>query len=295
MNPLSFMDVNLKLVDVAFSVLFLIWILWDALKSRKEFGCGGGGEQFLRRESSSLSAKITVLLSCVVGVSYVFYLLHEFWESVNVPINDVSSAVAWCSACMLVVYSVSRGNKRWPLVLILWWGFSSTCCLVVVVFYFLHRFKNIDVPQFVPEANTIDFPALLLSLLLCFNALINSTVKKMGDATKPLLSKLGKDSGYESDPFSSAGIWSHLTFRWLNPVFERGRREKLQTEVIPPIPQSESADEAFCLLEECLRKQKTNIPSLLNTMLHAIWTPLAVNAVFAGMFPSNLSCFTRNN
>ncbi|KAH6807283.1 multidrug resistance-associated protein 3 [Perilla frutescens var. frutescens] len=106
----------------------------------------------------------------------------------------------------------------------------------------------------------------------------------MSDVTKPLLSELERDAGYESDDlFSSAGIWSHLTFRWLNPLFAKGRREKLQTEDIPSIPRSETADEASCLLEGCLRKQKTNIPSLPNAMLHAIRTPLAINAVFAGV------------
>lgn len=286
MNPFLFMDVNLKLVDVAFCLLFLIWFLWDFFGRRREFG---DDELFSHRESSSLYAKITVLLSCVISISYIVYLLHEFWESMNVSIEDVSSAICWCFACMLAVYSVSRGKKRWPLVLILWWGFSSSCSFVVVLFYFLRRFRYVDDrPKFVPEANTIDFPALPLSLLLCFNALFNNTVKKMSNETTPLLSELEKESLNESAPFSKAGIWSLLTFRWLNPLFEKGRLEKLQTEDIPPIPRSETADEASCLLEEFLRKQKSNIPSLPNAILHAIQTPLAINAVFAGNLSSSL-------
>nr|QVT92275.1 ABC transporter [Salvia miltiorrhiza] len=280
MNSFLFMDVNLKLVDVAFCLVFFVWILWDASGKRKEFGVD---EHFLRRESSSLSAKINVLLSFVMGVSYVVYLLHEFWESVNFPIDDIFSAIAWCCACILAVYSVSRGKKRWPLVLILWWSYSSICSLVAVSFYCLHRFRYIDEPKFVPKANAVDFPALPLSLLLCLNALLSNIVKTKSDATRPLLSESERDSGCESDPFSSAGIWSLLTFRWLNPLFQKGRREKLQTEDVPPIPRSETAEEASCLLEEFFRKQKTSVPSLPSAILHAIRTPLAINAVFAGV------------
>lgn len=287
MNPLLFMDVNLKLVDVAFCLLFLIWIFWEFFRKRREF-CGD--EQFLHRESSSLSARVTVLLSFIISISYIVYLLHGFWDSSNVSIEDVFSAMSWCFACMLVVYSVSRRDKKWPLVLILWWGFSSICSSVVVLFYFLRLLRYVDDgPKFVPEANSIDFPALPLSLLLCFNALHKNTVKKMGDETRPLLSEFEKEySLNESAPFSCAGIWSLLAFRWLNPLFEKGHRDKLQTEDIPSIPRSETADEASCLLEEFLRKQKSNSPSLPNAILHAIHTPLAINAVFAGLLSSPL-------
>ncbi|XP_042048659.1 putative ABC transporter C family member 15 [Salvia splendens] len=280
MNSFLLMDVNLKLVDVAFCLLFLVWILWDSSGKRKE---AGADEHFVRRERSSLSAKVNVLLSCVVGVSYIIYLLREFWESVNFPIDDIFSAIAWGCACMLAVYSVSIGKKRWPLLLILWWVVSSICSSVAVSFCCLRHFRHINEPKFVPKANTVDFAAMPLSLLMCLNALLNNTVKKKSDATRPLLSELESESGCESDPFSNAGIWSLLTFRWLNPLFHKGRCEKLQTEDVPPIPQSETADEASCLLEEFSRKQKTSMPSLSNAILYSIKTPLAINAVFAGV------------
>ncbi|KAL0311579.1 UNVERIFIED_CONTAM: hypothetical protein Sangu_2452600 [Sesamum angustifolium] len=67
----------------------------------------------------------------------------------------------------------------------------------------------------------------------------------MSDSTKPLLgNQLGNDLEHDSDPSSSAGIWSQLTFRWLNPLFEKGRNEKLQLGDILPIPRLETADEA---------------------------------------------------
>ncbi|KAK4397154.1 Beta-glucosidase 16 [Sesamum angolense] len=82
---------------------------------------------------------------------------------------------AWDGA--ILVYAVSRGVEKLSLVLVLWWGFSSTCDLLVVVFYILHRFKPVEVPKFLPKANTINFLLLPLSVLLCFSALRRNTAK----------------------------------------------------------------------------------------------------------------------
>ncbi|KAL0364279.1 UNVERIFIED_CONTAM: ABC transporter C family member 10 [Sesamum angustifolium] len=267
------MDVNLQLVDVAFCLLFVVWLLWDFLKERGDFG---GDNHLLLRGKPSLFSKITVVLNFIISISYVGFCLHEFWVGTAL-IEAVFSTIAWCCACVVAVYAVSQGAENWPLVLVLWWGFSSTCDLLVVVFYILHRFESVEVPKFLSKVNIIDFLSLPLSVLLCFSALRKNTAKKMSDTTKPLLeNQLENDLEHDSDPFSSAGIWSKLTFRWLNPLFEKGRHEKLQLGDIPPIPRSETADEAASLLEDSLRKQKTQVTSLPNAILDAIWTPLAI-------------------
>ncbi|KAK4429721.1 ABC transporter C family member 3 [Sesamum alatum] len=274
------MDVNLQLVNVAFCLLFVVWLLWDCLKEGGDFG---SDNHLLHRGKLSLFSKIAVALNFIISISYVGFCLHEFWVGTG-PIEADFSAIGWCCACVVAVYAVSRGAEKWPLVLVLWWGFSGTCDLLVVVFYILHRFESVEVPKFLPKANIIDVLSLPLSVLLCFSGLCKNTAKKMSNTTKPLLeNQLGNNLGHDSDPFSSAGIWSQLTFRWLNPLFVKGRHEKLQLGDVPPIPRSETADEAASLLEDSLRKQKTQVTSLPNAILDAIWTPLAVNAVFAGV------------
>ncbi|KAL0318242.1 UNVERIFIED_CONTAM: hypothetical protein Scaly_2852000 [Sesamum calycinum] len=71
-----------------------------------------------------------------------FGYLSEELNTRTEPIEAVFSTIAWCCACVLAVYAVSRGAEKLPLVLVLWWGFSSMCDLLVVVFYILHRFKD---------------------------------------------------------------------------------------------------------------------------------------------------------
>ncbi|CAL5384244.1 unnamed protein product [Camellia sinensis] len=80
--------------------------------------------------------------------------------------------------------------------------------------------------------------------------------------------------------YSNAGIWSHITFRWLNPLFEKGQREKkLELSHIPLVPELETAEKAFSKLQESM--QSLVITSLPRAIAHAIWKPLAINAAFA--------------
>ncbi|KAK1576490.1 hypothetical protein Q3G72_014357 [Acer saccharum] len=93
--------------------------------------------------------------------------------------------------------------------------------------------------------------------------------------------KSSKDSGYS---FSNAGVWSKLTFGWLNPLFAKGRVEKLELNDIPSIPHSETAESASLLLEESVQKQNMVTLSLKQVVAYSIWRSLAINAVFAAAF-----------
>lgn len=270
------MSLNLEFVDVGFCLLFVVWILWGGLKMRRER---------VASHSSPLSPKITISLNFVISLSYLGYFLGELWVFKIVSIDAVFSSIVWFFACMVAVYSVSFEQERWPLLLIVWWWFSSSCDLVRVVFYLLHhREFFVNFQNFLPKSNVIDFASLPLSLLLFINALRANNKQQMSDFTEPLIAtQLDDDLGGGTDPFSSAGLWGHITFRWLNPLLSKGHQDELQFEDVPPIPQTETADEASLLLQEFLREQKTLASSLPNAIFDALRTPLAKNAVFAGI------------
>ncbi|KAI8022119.1 ABC transporter C family member 5 [Camellia lanceoleosa] len=83
--------------------------------------------------------------------------------------------------------------------------------------------------------------------------------------------------------YSNAGIWSHITFRWLNPLFEKGQREKkLKLSHIPLVPELETTEKAFSKLQESM--QILVITSLPRAIAHATWKPLAINAAIAGIY-----------
>ncbi|KAG5521929.1 hypothetical protein RHGRI_034222 [Rhododendron griersonianum] len=140
------------------------------------------------------------------------------------------------------------------------------------------------VPYFLPEADIVDFASFPLLILLCFNALLLSNKGSEGntyDIEHPLLQQ--EKGNVPKHVFSSAGIWSKVTFMWLNPLFEIGRIQKLELPHIPSVPSSETASVASSLIEESLRKQKTETPSLPRAVLLALWRPLAINGVIAGV------------
>ncbi|KAM5568125.1 putative ABC transporter C family member 15 [Rosa sericea] len=83
-----------------------------------------------------------------------------------------------------------------------------------------------------------------------------------------------------TDSHTNAGIWSKMTFQWMNPIFKKGFEiQKLELSHIPSIPPSVRAESASSLLQESLEHHS----SLLKAIGRAVWKSLAINAVFAGI------------
>ncbi|KAJ1401992.1 P-loop containing nucleoside triphosphate hydrolase [Sesbania bispinosa] len=132
--------------------------------------------------------------------------------------------------------------------------------------------------------NVVDAVSLPMLLLLCFNALPNVSAREQSDMEQRLLQKELEFSRDEGEVvFTNASMWSKLTFRWLNPIFNRGRIQKLELAHIPSVPHSETAESASFMLLESLRKQKLEGGSLTKAITHSIWKSLALNAILAGV------------
>ncbi|GFY91522.1 multidrug resistance-associated protein 9 [Actinidia rufa] len=279
------MEISLKLADVGFFLLFLTWVLVEFWKQRRE----GGDEQLkhgakVKRRPTNL-VKITILSNAIISTLYVGFCCYEFWKSITISFVSAFSALTWILATVVAVYSQTI-PVNWPLVLITWWVFSSICDLLLVSTYLMTHFTSIKVPNYLPQANSVDFASLPLLIFLCYNGLRRLPTQcseRNNDIEGPLLQEEEKTVPTRADAFSSAGIWSHLTFSWLNPLFGKGRTQKLELPHIPSIPQSETAFVASSLLEESLSKQKTETLSLPITIVHALWRPLALNGLLAGV------------
>lgn len=289
---LASIDFSLKIVEALFFFLLLIWVLVETLKQRR----GNGDHKQLTEEESgrksstvTLFTKTTVLSSSLISISYIGFCLYEFPKHQFIPIESVILAMTWSLATVVAVLSVgrmSREHKRWPTVLILWWVFSVILDSVLISFSLINYFNLIELPKFLPLANIVHIGSFPFSILLCFNALLVGSMKTHTEIEQPLLHDKDAETlstNWGDDPFSKAGILSQITFMWLNPLFRMGRSQKLEFTHIPSIPQSETADNASCLLEESLQKRKAQSSLLPNAILQAIRRPLAINAIFAGM------------
>ncbi|KAF3945234.1 hypothetical protein CMV_028379 [Castanea mollissima] len=271
-------DISLEILILTFAIAFLTWVLQNVWRQRREGDLNEHGPV----RGCRVFTMITVLSNVIISIVYLDFGLYEYWNHRIITIKSVFLFMTWVLATLVAVLSKNRtlsGNKSWPLILILWWVFFFIVDSVSLTIYTITHLKSIDFPSPFPEPNIVDIASFPFAILLCFNAFPTSCTRKHSDIGEPLLQKEnGSSLGYDG-AFTNAGIWSQLTFQWLNPIFKRGRVQKLELPHIPPIPQSETAENASLLLEELLRKAS----SLPKAIACAIWKPLFMNAALAGV------------
>ncbi|KDP26754.1 hypothetical protein JCGZ_17912 [Jatropha curcas] len=265
-------DIFIDTVNVAFSTLLLGWFLIQILKRRRE------GSDLGRVEISTLFTAITFLCNVLIATLNLYFGFYEFWyDRRNFNSKSIFCSMTWILASIVAFYSKSttiREGNRWPIVLIFWWIFSSIFYTLSVSIYLINNFTSIEIEPFIslPETSIVDFISLPLSILLCFNAsTFTSSNTEHNSESK------------ESTSFSNAGIWSHVTFQWLNPLFSQGRKQKIKLSHVPSVPKSETAKSASSLLEESFLKRKNETTNLPKAIAFAIWKSLTMNGVFAGV------------
>lgn len=282
------MDISVEIVYAAFAVLLLAWLLIDILKQRR-----GGGDLQCRehqavKQPTVLFTTVAVLSDIIISILYLGFGFYQYWDLGIVTSKSVFLSVTWILATLVACYSKNRTlreNNRWPVVVILWWVVYSIFCSLSVSIHFITRFSSIELPYSWPEANIADFPSLPLSILLSLNALTFRcrSTKTHNDLETPLLQEEHESLFKDSACYRNAGIWSKLTFRWLNPLFSRGRMEKLELSHVPSVPASETARYASSLLEDSFGKNKNETSNLPKAIAYAVWKSLTVNGVFAGV------------
>ncbi|KAB1207770.1 ABC transporter C family member 5 [Morella rubra] len=279
-------DISAESVNVAFIIAFLTWFL---LNVRRQAGDHGGDINLIHAPMRRYRAftTITVLSNVIISCLYLGFGLYEYWNRRTITRKSVFLVVTWVLATLVTVLSRNRTlreDRRWPIVLILWWVFSCILGALSLSFYFIIHFKSMGFPNPLPEPNIVDSASFPLVILLCFNALPSScNTRKQNDLAEPLIRKENERSSLDDAAFTRAGIWSKLTFQWLNPIFKRGRIQKLELSDIPSVPPSETAENASLLLEESLRKHKYKASSVPKAIALAIREPLVINAAFAGV------------
>lgn len=283
------MQISLQLVDVAFVGVFLTWGLMDILRRRtgtseeRQSGAAAAAGDGVS-SAPAVCSWVTVVCSFAFSLLYICFSLYEYWLFGRFNSKSVSSAVSWILASVTAVYfrkrNLSRGN-HWPVVLILWWICSTVLSTVSVSFIIIRlRSKSFHPPPLV-RADVVNIVSCALSILLCSTAISTSCSgpRQTDELERPLLPG---GSRKDSEGFDSAGVWSRLTFQWLNPLFKTGRVQKLELVDIPLVPQSESAEFASSSLEASLRKQKTGHSSLPKAISFAVWRSMTINGAIAG-------------
>ncbi|KAJ4822868.1 hypothetical protein Tsubulata_045665 [Turnera subulata] len=280
------MDISVDIVNVAFAVPLVTWFLVDTMKRRRR----GGHDlhwEFKAENESTVFTTVTVLCNSIIAIMYTGFGIYVYGQNKIILCKYVSSSVTWILAAAVAFYSknkILREGSGWPMVIVLWWVFSCSFGSLSVSVRLIKHFSSIEFPPPWPQADIVDFASLPLSILLCINALTFSCRnKKQGDLEHPLLQEEHEHLVRDSASFTNSGIWSRLTFQWLNPLFRKGRKQNLELSHVPSVPLSETAKNASSLLEESFGKRKAETTLLPKAILYAVWKSLSMNAVFAGV------------
>lgn len=288
---MAMLDAVLGMINVAFFYAILIWILVDSLRQSKNNGIA------YFKQGPMVFATITVVFNAVISAMNMAFTFHEYRTRRIIGYNSVSLTLTWVLSTIVSFYSMKRTlkeNHRFPLVLILWWVFTSITDALLVCIEIVKNFESLNLWFFLSEDNIVGMVSLpMLLLLVCFNTLpsVCAREQQYSDSNmeqRLLQGELESSMAEDEEAFTNASMWSQLTFQWLNPIFSKGRVQKLELGHIPSVPHSETAENASSMLEESLRKQKLEGGSLTKAITHSIWKSLVSNAVFAGNFYSFL-------
>ncbi|KAK1319686.1 ABC transporter C family member 3 [Acorus calamus] len=273
------MEMLKEIIYASLLALLFAWVITESLKKTTSFSDEPmKQEQFPPQLHKSMAAVLCITIS--ITITYLGFCFYEIWSPQTNPTTD--SAFKTASWLLITAFTIScRHKQQWPSVLIFWWSLSFTLTTISITMHFISDPIHIEfLLDYLPPPTFADFVSSPLVLCLFINGLaMNCGTQKVQELKKPLLdAEEAKKGG-----FAGSGLWGRITFRWLNPVFERGRSGVLEFRDVPPVPEPETSENSFASLRDTLRGQKTNVVSLPKAVIHAIWRPLAINAVFAGI------------
>ncbi|PIA49186.1 hypothetical protein AQUCO_01300206v1 [Aquilegia coerulea] len=94
--------------------------------------------------------------------------------------------------------------------------------------------------------------------------------------------------------FAKAGLFSRMTFWWLNPLMKKGKEKTLVDDDIPRLREEDRAGSCYSSFLEQLDKQKqirpSTPPSILWTLIVHQWKGILVSGIFALLKVLTLSC-----
>lgn len=263
----------------AFAIL-LVSVIGEFVKLKKRQHEAGNGVMISAQRKGVTLIPYHIVAVCNASITsiHIGFTVLGVWKHQTISLGLIFASLSWIFVTLFSVYCRHKGaalGSNWPAVLVSWWVFSSLLESLLTSLHLLHLINSATVVNF----TSLPFCAVIC---LCLVAIAMRTSEANQDELyQPLLTREDSDDS-SRDRFSSSRWWSQLTFQWLNPVFEKGHKVQLEIEHIPAVPQSETADQSYALLQETMHKQKPEPMSLQKGIICAVWTPLAINAVFAG-------------
>ncbi|PIA25638.1 hypothetical protein AQUCO_11000044v1 [Aquilegia coerulea] len=250
-------------------------------------------------ENRSLYHKIT-LFSCIAlslfnlllcGINY-FYFITNSWshEKIVCQLDLVITAISWFAISAYLYYF---HHLKFPVFLKIWWVFFFLLSCYCVVFDVNHSL----VPIHLWIKDVVSF------VIGVFFLYVGVFCNKEGEQTfleKPLLGN-GDDGLRKSTlkdnhepPFSKAGLFSVLTFSWLNPLLDVGNQKTIGLDDVPQLDSRDSVNGAYPIFRNTLYSYSRNSDQvstlkLVKALLFANWREVLFTGFLCFLY--TISCY----
>ncbi|KAG5593310.1 hypothetical protein H5410_043824 [Solanum commersonii] len=245
--------------------------------------------------SSSEFQGNSILSSC----SYIFngslalaYLSFGTWKILQKVIVDqtvlpllqwlvpLSQGLMWLLLSLLSIYKKQYTSSPGKLCVLLASLLAAFLCISSV--------WQVILENVVYTKSVLDMLPLLGVILMTVSA---SKSQRKSSTCEPLLGEeadnaCGKvESNENTTPFAKAGIFSRMSFCWLNDLLKKGKEKTLNDEDIPELRPEDQAGTLYSLFKEQVnkRKQKSSNarPSVFSAIVCCQWKAIVVSGLFA--------------
>ncbi|MCD7449573.1 hypothetical protein HAX54_000637 [Datura stramonium] len=191
----------------------------------------------------------------------------------------LSQGLTWLLLSLLSIYKKQYTSSAGKLCLFLASLLASFLCISSV--------WQVIVEKVVYTKSVLDMLPLLGAILMIISA---SKSQRRLSTYEPLLGEeadaCGKvESNENTTPFARAGIFSRISFCWLNDLLKKGKEKTLNDEDIPELRPEDQAGTLYSLFKEQAnrRKQKTSYaqPSVFSVIVCCQWKAIMVSGFFA--------------
>eukprot|EP00258_Populus_trichocarpa_P036994 XP_024453013.1 ABC transporter C family member 3 isoform X1 [Populus trichocarpa] len=239
-------------------VLLLALCVLFLCKKLSRWGDGEGSSEMLMMKRRFLWYKQTLV--CCLGVSvfnFILCLLSYFYLYGNVLSDGeimtlLDLGLRTLSWGALVVYLHTQffnsGENMFPLLLRVWWGFylAISCYCFFVDVFLHHKHLSLEIEWYLVS----DVVSVFTGLFLCYVGFLRSDIQDVleepllnGDSSS--INNLENRGADTVTPFGNAGLFSILTFSWMNSLIAAGNRKILDLEDVPQLHGVDSVVGAF--------------------------------------------------
>ncbi|PIA30614.1 hypothetical protein AQUCO_05400004v1 [Aquilegia coerulea] len=177
------------------------------------------------------------------------------------PFNLLTKTLVWVAILYFQQVYYSNDQLKLTMYLRVWWClfFLMACSFLVIdiVFYKWNYYLFLPLHVWIPDAVSIGvgFYFCFIQMLFAIGNTKNKEENPFSLIREPLLlnsTSISMERGENSCPFSTANLFSILTFSWLNPLIALGSQKAIDLHDVPQLSSHDSVDGIFPIFRDKL-------------------------------------------